>query len=422
MAMASDESVQRVRIYLNERDTAEGQPAHLATLERLRREGATGATALRGIAGFGAGHRVRITGADALAAAPVVIEWVDRAERVARVLPLLDDLLAEALITVEDVRIYRAALRSGGPFGDQTVGQAMAREAATASLDTPLRAAAELMLAEAQPLLPVLDADGLVVGVFSDGDFVRRAGLPLPLALFGALNSEERRSLLDRLPARALGELYTAEPRTIYVEAPVAQAISPLVEWGFEMLPVVDRIGRFAGLFGVDQALRAANARRTQDAPPGVRDAEPPTPVGLVMQGAVPTIGAAAPLRDAMELLLNTAGRFLVVLADGRPIGTLSERWLAQQLPEPLRSAWLGALRATEPAPVPAELALSTTAGGLAERDMPTIAARASQEEAIALMLEGSYDRLLVVDDEGRLAGLLGRRVLLRALAQASGG
>lgn len=189
--MAGDESVQRVRIYLNERDTAEGQPAYLAAIERLRREGATGATALRGIAGFGAGHRVRISGADTLTTAPIVIEWVDRAERVARLLPLLDDLLAEALITVEDLRIYRAALRSSGPFGDQTTGQVMATEVVSAGLDTPLRAAAELMLAHNQPLLPVLDAGGLVAGVLSDGDLVRRAGLPLPLGLFGALTDDE---------------------------------------------------------------------------------------------------------------------------------------------------------------------------------------------------------------------------------------
>ena len=60
--MSGTELIQRVRIYLNERDMAEGQPLYLATLERLRREGATGATALRGIAGFGAGSRLRTAG------------------------------------------------------------------------------------------------------------------------------------------------------------------------------------------------------------------------------------------------------------------------------------------------------------------------------------------------------------------------
>src|SRR4051794_33948897 len=99
--MPTNEPIQRVRIYLNERDMSEGQPLYLATLDRLRREGATGATALRGIAGFGAGSRVRTAGVADLTAAPIVIEWVDRAERVVRVLPRLDDLLSAALITVE---------------------------------------------------------------------------------------------------------------------------------------------------------------------------------------------------------------------------------------------------------------------------------------------------------------------------------
>jgi PII-like signaling protein len=57
--MTSSETIKRVRIYLNERDQASGQPLYLAALERLQREGATGATVLRGIAGFGAGRSDR---------------------------------------------------------------------------------------------------------------------------------------------------------------------------------------------------------------------------------------------------------------------------------------------------------------------------------------------------------------------------
>ena len=62
--MSGTEPIQRVRIYLNERDQAQEQPLYLAALERLRREGATGATVLRGIAGFGAGSRLRTSGQD----------------------------------------------------------------------------------------------------------------------------------------------------------------------------------------------------------------------------------------------------------------------------------------------------------------------------------------------------------------------
>ncbi|NJN65251.1 MAG: DUF190 domain-containing protein [Chloroflexaceae bacterium] len=45
--------IQRVCIYVSERDMWNQQPLYLAVLERLRQEGATGATVLQGVAGFG---------------------------------------------------------------------------------------------------------------------------------------------------------------------------------------------------------------------------------------------------------------------------------------------------------------------------------------------------------------------------------
>ena len=375
--MSGTEPIQRVQIYLNERDQAEGQSLYLAALERLRREGATGATALRGIAGFGAGSRLRTSGIADFTPAPILIEWVDRAERVARVLPALDDLLPDALITIEDLRAYRAVLRAAGPFGDRTVGQMMAREVAAATRDMSLRAAAELMIERGQPLLPVLDARGGVVGVLSDGDLMRRAGLALPPRLFGALTADERRAVLDRLAPGDVAAALTADPRSAYVESPVPLAISPMIEWGFDLLPVLDRDGRLAGLFGVEQALRAGlrNADAADDLagpdPGAVRAAEPPTPVGLVMQRAVPTITAATPLPETLARVLAAPDRFLVVLDAGRPLGTLTDLYLARTLGEPLRSIWLAALRIPAvPLPtMPDGADTELTAGDVAEPD-----------------------------------------------------
>jgi CBS domain-containing protein len=429
--MPGTELIQRVRIYLNERDLAAGQPLYLAALDRLRREGATGATALRGIAGFGAGSRMRTTGVGDFTPAPIVIEWVDRVERVSRVLPMLDDLLPEALITVEDLRVYRAVLRSIGPFGDRTVGQTMAREVAAATPDMPVRAAAELMIEHAQPLLPVLNDRGGVAGVLSDGDLVRRAGLALPPHLFGALTADERRAVLDLLTPAVVADVLTAEPRSAYIEAPVPLAISPILEWGVDTLPVLDRDGQLAGLFGVEQALRAAlrtpdqaadSEAEAPDDQRAVRAAELPTPVGLVMQRAVPTIAAATPLAETLARLLAASERFLVVLDAGRPVGILTDLHLARTLDEPLRSIWLAALR-VPPAPLPLafnEAGAEPTAGGLADPAAPRIDVQATQDSAIQRMLAGGYERLLVLDEHGQLAGLLARRGLLRALAQSS--
>lgn len=417
--MSGNEPIKRVRIYLNERDLSAGQPLYLAVLERLRREGATGATALRGMAGFGPSHRLRTAGIADFSPNPVVIEWVDRSERVLRIMPALDELLPEALITTEDIRVYRAVLRSSGPFGERTVGEVMAYEPATATLGMLVRDAAELMLERNQTLLPVLDERGGVAGVLSAGDLMRRAGLALPLRIMPALSMAERQAVIERLPVRTVGDLMTGEPRTTYVEASIPQAISLLVEWGMSGLPVLDREGKLAGIFGVEQALRGAQGDRSADA--AVRDAEPPTPVGLVMQRAVSTIPAAASLPDVIGALIGAPERFLVVTEGGKPVGTLNERLLVERLAEPVRSLWLNALRAADqPLPELPEAADTPAAARLADAGTPTIGEQTGQDQAIQMMLEGEHERLLVVDGEGRLAGLLARRGLLRALGQTT--
>jgi CBS domain-containing protein len=140
------------------------------------------------------------------------------------------------------------------------------------------------------------------------------------------------------------------------------------------------------------------------------------------MQRAVPTIAAGAPLAETLARLLAAPDRFLVVLDAGRPIGTLTDLYLARALGEPLRSTWLAALRSPS-VPLPASIDGASdelTAAGLAEPAPSSIAMQATQDQAIQQMLDGGQERLLVLDEQGQLAGLLARRGLLRALAQAS--
>ena len=96
----------RVRIYIGESDHWHQGPLHLAILETLRAEGCAGGTAIRGIAGFGAHSRIHTTSIEVLSAdLPIVIDWVDSPERVERVLPRIQMMVGEGLITVEDVQV-----------------------------------------------------------------------------------------------------------------------------------------------------------------------------------------------------------------------------------------------------------------------------------------------------------------------------
>ena len=97
---------QLVCIYLNEADQWEHRPLHMEILDFLYRSGCSGGTVLRGLAGFTAGSGVVIASTvEVDSKLPVVVQFVDRAEKVAEVLPTLRRMAGQRLITTEDVQV-----------------------------------------------------------------------------------------------------------------------------------------------------------------------------------------------------------------------------------------------------------------------------------------------------------------------------
>ncbi|MEP7379155.1 MAG: DUF190 domain-containing protein [Chloroflexota bacterium] len=104
-----------VRIYLGESDQWHGRPLYQAILERLRERKLAGATVLRGIEGFGAKQHLHSTRILSLSQdLPILIEVVDTEEKIRAVLPELDEMLADGLMTLEKVEViaYRAGDRT----------------------------------------------------------------------------------------------------------------------------------------------------------------------------------------------------------------------------------------------------------------------------------------------------------------------
>ena len=107
-----------VRIYLGESDRWHGKPLYQAIVEHLRSRGLAGATVLRGIEGFGAKQHLHSTRILSLSEdLPVLVEVVDTEDKIRAVLPELDEMLGDGLMTLEKVEIvaYRAAPSSADP-------------------------------------------------------------------------------------------------------------------------------------------------------------------------------------------------------------------------------------------------------------------------------------------------------------------
>lgn len=111
---------QLLRIFIGESDRWEGQPLFEAIVQRARREGLAGATVLRGLEGYGAHSRIHTTNILRLSEdLPVVVEIVDRSERIDAFLPILDEMVGEGMVTLEKVRIL-AYRHSASDAADST--------------------------------------------------------------------------------------------------------------------------------------------------------------------------------------------------------------------------------------------------------------------------------------------------------------
>lgn len=96
----------RIRIFIGESQQWRGRPLYQVVLAELQRHGASGATVLRGIEGFGPHHHLsseRLP--DISENLPLIVEVVESEEKVEELLPLLDALVEQGMITVSPVEI-----------------------------------------------------------------------------------------------------------------------------------------------------------------------------------------------------------------------------------------------------------------------------------------------------------------------------
>ncbi|ARA91869.1 MAG: DUF190 domain-containing protein [Bacteroidetes bacterium] len=102
-----------LRIFLGESDREGGRPLYERIVEEARSLNLAGATVLRGIAGFGASSRLHTAKLLRLSEdLPIVVEIVDTAEQIEKLLPYLDAHVREGLVTMEPVRILQYRHRS----------------------------------------------------------------------------------------------------------------------------------------------------------------------------------------------------------------------------------------------------------------------------------------------------------------------
>ncbi len=108
--MGSEHSkASRLRIYIGESSRYHHRALYEAVVVKAREMGLAGATVMRGLEGYGYTHRIHSANLLTLSGdLPLVIEVIDRPDRVDQFAAVVADMLDHGLVTVDvvDVRHY----------------------------------------------------------------------------------------------------------------------------------------------------------------------------------------------------------------------------------------------------------------------------------------------------------------------------
>ncbi len=99
-----------LRIFIGEADKYEGQPLYEWQTRKARSDGLAGAAVIRGVMGFGAASRIHEAKILRLSLdQPIIIELVDRPEKIEAYLSSISKIVKEGLITLEKatIRFYK---------------------------------------------------------------------------------------------------------------------------------------------------------------------------------------------------------------------------------------------------------------------------------------------------------------------------
>ena len=106
--MKIETNAKLVTIYVNSNDQWHGQALYAAIVHLCKERGIAGATVTRCVEGYGGGGRLHTARLLELSEnLPVRIEIVDVADRIGQLLPALEPMIGEGLLTMVDVHIYR---------------------------------------------------------------------------------------------------------------------------------------------------------------------------------------------------------------------------------------------------------------------------------------------------------------------------
>ena len=404
-----------IKIYTNEKAKYEGKelaPTIVAYIRSLKI--AARCVVTRGIEGcYENGETATLRLADLSYDMPLIIEIILPSSESASVIAQLEAMVTDGIVSVSPAVVTSFRGSSSILPGHLLVRDIMTSNPTAAHPEFTARVAVEMLLDSKLKALPVIDDEGLVLGILSQSDLITRAGMPARVGLLRMLPNGEFANWLSRAEGYKVSNVMTAKPRTIREDHKAKDIIHIMAREKLKRLPVVDARGVLCGMVSRIDILKALSSKKENGGVAAADSQGNGTPrfVRDVRSRDQTSIQSDATLQAAIDLLLEKGSqRAAVVDAEGKLVGLVTDAMLLGAL-DRLGSGF-SFLRRSNSATI--------AAAGISdfmEREVVSVTEDTPIEEAIRLMTERGFKRLPVADGKGHFAGMIRRDSVLIALS-----
>lgn len=354
---------------------------------------------------------------------PVRIYIVLPAAETDRVLERLKGMLSDGIIALHDLQVVDHRARNAFFPRQLKVRDAMTPAPKSISAGSPLGEAAKLLLSSIFTGLPVVDQENRPMGVITQGDLIRKGGLPLRLGLLAESDALRMDTILKQISTHTIAQVMTSPVVTIGEDRQLAEAVDVMLAKGVKRLPVVDTQGKLSGMLSRLDIFRTV-MRETPDWSSFQAQkiqVDQLHSVADIVRRDTHTVSAGTRLDEVIRIIdRNDIQRVAVVDPEGKLLGLISDRDLLRYFKQEQEGIWHLLSKVKQPFQQDAcqgnlqQCLAETTAADVMHSELITVHEEMLIEEAIRLMTEKALKRLPVVDEEGRFKGMISRDSLLR--------
>lgn len=412
----------KIEIFTNEEARWQGQPLYAAVVQFIHDlKIAARCLVTRGIEGCYESGEMATGRLEVLSYnLPVCVTIVAPAAESERILAQVEGMVADGLVTVQEVQIISYKSRGRLLPRHTRVRDIMTPTPRKVNPDTPLDEVARLLLSSTFTGVPVVDDRGRPVGVISQSDLLYKAGMPMRLGLLAASDQGKVAPVLAALKAKKAKDVMTSPPVIIGQDDLVTAAVDLMLNKQVKRLPVVDGEGKLVGVLSrldvFHTVLRECpDWQAFQQQKIAVDNLHA---VADIMRRDTQTVRPDTPVAEVLRLIdSNDLQRVCVVDQDGHLLGLISDRDLLSAFSRHAPGIWdffVSKLAPSERGRLGQDWE-GKTAGEVMKTDIVTVQEDAPIDEAIRLMLQKAFKRLPVIDAQGKFKGMISRDGLLRA-------